>query len=70
MTATLISERPNCEDILSNKFSWCLSLLELQNSKKFKMKEIVNSDDMFHLYFVKMKSESTSELKSLENNKI
>jgi hypothetical protein len=57
MTNIQKNKRPNCDEILLNKRFWSLSLSELQNDRELKSKEMVFSNDIFHSYFIKMKSE-------------
>jgi hypothetical protein len=62
------NERPNCDEILSNKRFWSLSLSELQNDREFKSKEIVFSD-VFLSHFIEIKSKillNSSKLKKTE----
>jgi hypothetical protein len=68
MTATQKKKRPNCDEILFEKNLWSLNLTELQNDREFKSKEMQFSDNIFYSHFIKMKSELSSNLSSLEIN--
>jgi len=68
MTNIEKNKRPNCDEILSNKKSWSLSLSELQNDREFKLKEMIFSD-VFHSHFIEIKSKillNSSKLKKTE----
>jgi hypothetical protein len=68
MTSSLKNKRPNCDEILLQKYFWSLNLTELQNDSEFKSNEMVFSDDIFHSHFIKMKSEMCLNLSDLEIN--
>jgi len=54
MIAARINKRPNCEEILSKRNSWALSLNELTKNKDF-TPENRTIEDSFHLFFIKAK---------------
>ncbi len=68
MTSSLKNRRPNCDEILFEKHLWSLNLTELQNDSEFKSKEMQFSDNIFYSHFIKMKSEMSLNLSSLEIN--
>ncbi len=54
MSSHVKNKRPNCEEILSDRISWGLSLNELQNMRDFVFRN--DSSDKFYLRFIQMKS--------------
>jgi serine/threonine protein kinase len=67
MTSSLKKRRPNCDELLLKKNLWSLNLTELQNDSEFKSKKMQFSD-IFHSYFIKMKSKMSLNLSDIEIN--
>ncbi len=68
MTSRPKKRRPNCDQLLLKKNLWSLNLTELQNDSEFKSKEMQFSDNIFHSYFIKMKSKMSLNLSDIEIN--
>jgi hypothetical protein len=53
MTELKKNKRPNCDEILEDKYCWALSYGELVNSNGSAINGITFSDDIFHKFFIK-----------------
>jgi hypothetical protein len=51
--------RPNCDQILSERNSWALSLKELEKDNEFEFKRKESLEENFHLNFIRMKFQVT-----------
>ncbi len=60
MTASQKSKRLNCDEILLEKDLWSLNLFSPENESEIKPKKMKYSDDVFHQYFVQIKSRMQS----------
>ncbi len=56
MLSHIKNRRPNCEEILSERVFWGLSLTELKSNENYEIRS--DSSDKFYLRFIDIKSKS------------